>query len=915
MSLRNTCRYSIRHASALSRNPGKGSIHSRALVHISVQDSAFAVIKTTTSKRRNLERSRCYTSIASAQSTTSSQPSLDVFSSVQDNQPAEASNHKQETKSFSTDGIRQVEYDLFDLFSPIENQYSTTASRPTIAQVWKIFTNLAVNTSNSELPDPLSLLFSNNTHHLRKLAPYAASVAHLLEHEPPSVPPLEPHIILARWCFHSSIIFGSSTIPTRPPTDLRRIKESRPDPENRVEGALQGLVRDVPQSRWPSKSARQAPHVFSQSKAERQGDIEQCQRPYLNMLRDMTEASATSDADKVGANIPDVLATLDASIRALTTTSKASTRGHILQGSAIHERAVGPVVELLELWLEAHFSVIRDGDDRLLDSVPEGLAAALRVMHRLDTQELAAKLENRLRAWAPSARRWQDDLADDERDKIVKKFLGACMLRDPNSLSFRLHRATHGKGAEQISRLWEMCSPLVAHLGTDNERTGVLSLFLTTTVTAITNGNAGNHKLKSILSEIYSRLPRPTPLPVYHALLSMYAGINTSPADGNQESGHTTVSSEASLANLISSWSRMREEKVTPDIKAYMLLITGLGKKGDYQALQQAWEELVRDADCKALWQKEGHQAETYPPLRIFNHFISTLFNLPATTGSATLALSLFEYICDPKSPYQPDLFTVNIMLRHYARKQDLQAMMNLMDRLPSFRLAPDLVTYTTLISGLLDAGRPSAAKGILDVMQRANIEPNSYVYSLLIADLAKRASKDAMASAEAMIRQMIKARVKPTAITWTALASGYFRANMVQEGLETMKRARSKGVEMTRVSYNMVLRSILYSESVGAQELERVLRGQSRHAERASGTLTDTGAALLLLRTMIDNHVEPDVDTWFITLDGLSRQGKWNEGENVIRLMQSRRFVVREGSVLARVIEQIRKRERPRSR
>jgi pentatricopeptide repeat protein len=103
----------------------------------------------------------------------------------------------------------------------------------------------------------------------------------------------------------------------------------------------------------------------------------------------------------------------------------------------------------------------------------------------------------------------------------------------------------------------------------------------------------------------------------------------------------------------------------------------------------------------------------------------------------------LFEYICDPKSPYQPDLFTVNIMLRHYARKQDLQAMMNLMDRLPSFRLAPDLVTYTTLISGLLDAGKPSAAKGILDVMQRANIEPNSYVYSLLIADLAKRAARE----------------------------------------------------------------------------------------------------------------------------------------------------------------------------
>jgi pentatricopeptide repeat protein len=297
--------------------------------------------------------------------------------------------------------------------------------------------------------------------------------------------------------------------------------------------------------------------------------------------------------------------------------------------------------------------------------------------------------------------------------------------------------------------------------------------------------------------------------------------------------------------------------------------------------------------------------------MRIFNHFISTLFNLPAATGSATLALSLFEYLSDPKSPYEPDLFTVNIVLRHYARKKDLQAMMDLIDRLPTFRLAPDLVTYTTLISGLLDAGKPSAAKGILDVMQKANIQPNSYVYSLLIADLAKKGSSDAMVSAEALIRQMNKVGVKATAITWTALASGYFRANMVQEGLEAIKRARSKGVEMTRVSYNMVLRSILYAEFVPVQELAHILRGQSRHKDRSIGSTTDTEAALLLLKSMIDHHVEPDVDTWFITLDSLARQGKWLEGETVIRLMNSRKFIVKEGSVLSRVVQQIRLRDR----
>jgi pentatricopeptide repeat protein len=301
--------------------------------------------------------------------------------------------------------------------------------------------------------------------------------------------------------------------------------------------------------------------------------------------------------------------------------------------------------------------------------------------------------------------------------------------------------------------------------------------------------------------------------------------------------------------------------------------------------------------------------------MRVFNHFISTLFNLPTATGSAMLALSLFHYLCDPKSPYEPDLFTMNTVLRHYARKKDLQAMMDLIDRLPDFRLAPDLVTYTTLITGLLDAGKPQAAKGILDVMQKAKIVPNSYVYSLLIADLARKGNGEAMASAETILQQMKQAGVKPTTTTWTSLASGYFRANMVKEGLDALKRAQSKGVKLDRVAYNMVLRSVLFTESLPVADLDRVLRGQTRQAERSLGNATNTEAALLLLRNMIDSHVEPDSDTWFIVLDGLARQEKWSEGDVVIRLMRSRRFVVKEGSAVARVAQQIRNREQRRRR
>jgi hypothetical protein len=336
--------------------------------------------------------------------------------------------------------------------------------------------------------------------------------------------------------------------------------------------------------------------------------MDQCQQPYLTLLENISSNSPKPDTERTRTGINDVLLTLDTNIRALMTATKASPRGHSLQSGTIQERAIGPVVHLLGLWLDINLSLFRDADCPVLECVPEGMAAALRVVHRSDMRDLAAQLQSRLRS--DRARSQLDESTADKSGELVSAFFGACLLRDLENLSYRLHRATKSKDSTEISALWELCSPIIPQLRDDEARTRVLSLFLTNIVTSISTGEAGTTSLKGTLSEIYTLLPRPTPLPIYHALLSMYAGINTSPSDANQESGHTTISSEASLANLISTWSRMREENVTPDIKAYMLLFTGLGKKGDFQALQQAWEELIRDAACKALWEKEANQCE-----------------------------------------------------------------------------------------------------------------------------------------------------------------------------------------------------------------------------------------------------------------------------------------------------------------
>jgi hypothetical protein len=98
------------------------------------------------------------------------------------------------------------------------------------------------------------------------------------------------------------------------------------------------------------------------------------------------------------------------------------------------------------------------------------------------------------------------------------------------------------------------------------------------------------------LNALLSLLPSPTPLSICQTLLSHYARSDA------LEFGST---SRSSLAALRATWERMRQEGVKKDIKTYMMYMEGLGRKGDFAGLKEAWEDLRVDAACRASWEKE----------------------------------------------------------------------------------------------------------------------------------------------------------------------------------------------------------------------------------------------------------------------------------------------------------------------
>ena len=288
----------------------------------------------------------------------------------------------------------------------------------------------------------------------------------------------------------------------------------------------------------------------------------------------------------------------------------------------------------------------------------------------------------------------------------------------------------------------------------------------------------------------------------------------------------------------------------------------------------------------------------------MLNVFITTFLNSPKASGAADTAVGMFARICDPKTPYKPDIVTVNIMLKHYVATNDIESMSALMAKLSSLGLKPDVVTYTTIVDGLLKSGKRDVAKDTLDLMQSTGVVPSTHTYGLLIGDLARSGTKDDMARADALVKRMRLAKLTPSTVTYTALLGGYFRANMIPQALTVLKQMERDGTDMDIVTYNMVLRSIVNSnvDSHAARKAVKRVGG--------NGNADPSGFWRTIIDAMLARRIAPNDDTWFIALSGLHRSGRFEEGDRVIEEMQRQRFRPLPGSSLDRSIEAIRQRQ-----
>jgi len=369
--------------------------------------------------------------------------------------------------------------------------------------------------------------------------------------------------------------------------------------------------------------------------------------------------------------------------------------------------------------------------------------------------------------------------------------------------------------------------------------------------------------LEGTIQDIMASIPKPMPTEVFNVILANRANVDEGEVGADDVGIDDAGRHGVERSRLGSAWNAGTAQGAIKNVNSYMIFIEGLGRAGELDQLQKTWGELVNDQACRETY--EG----VWPPIHAFNHMLSATFLVPKTGPSA--ALELFERAIDTMPI---NIVTINTILRHYARKADIPLMNSLFSLASRLNLKPDVVTYTTLVQGLLRAGRVDVARLVLDKMTAQGLEPNERLCSMLVADLAKSGSQLGLRRAEEMMAEMKRKGMNTSVVTWTSLISGYFRGGWDQDAWDAVDRMKRAGLPLNRVGYNIILHE-------GGRGKEWVMR---------------------LFRRMIKEGITPVDDTYLILLAPMVRGQRWEEAEEVVEEMRRLKYRPEKGALASLV-------------
>lgn len=251
-----------------------------------------------------------------------------------------------------------------------------------------------------------------------------------------------------------------------------------------------------------------------------------------------------------------------------------------------------------------------------------------------------------------------------------------------------------------------------------------------------------------------------------------------------QKHWHAMLMGSASTKDLVSMqacWSQMHAAGIEPDVISWTTWIHGLITCGEWQLGIGALEELVR------TWKKVPKPADSdngeihglLPTVQPLNGAISAL----QAVNKSHIIPRIFNWAKLQRLPL--DISTFNIMLRSAVRKNETKWIDQLLSEMKIHNCQPDIITFTTMLEGLLrqpnssfHTQTPEAQQAtiltLLNTLQQRGLDLTGHTYSTILSSLLAPKTLNTTA-ARAVLSHMVKNKVQSSPQVYTTLMRHYF--------------------------------------------------------------------------------------------------------------------------------------------
>jgi pentatricopeptide repeat protein len=262
------------------------------------------------------------------------------------------------------------------------------------------------------------------------------------------------------------------------------------------------------------------------------------------------------------------------------------------------------------------------------------------------------------------------------------------------------------------------------------------------------------------------------------------------------------------------------------------------------QRVVRALQLCARTRDTELVDKMADLSARLLPRDRVVrNSIVGAYANVDSGTQKPAGAMEAMEAV--KLAHVAPNRVTWNTLVASHAKAGQRGQALTALDRMQEAGFLPDCITFNTLIKAHVAIGDLDDALATFELMKARRIKPNERTYSTLISGHLKHGHNE---KATELLREMEGRRIAPSLMTLTSFIYANCKANALDASQRILERLNEEGQQPNRVTYTAIIEGMCRN-GLGVQ-------------------------ANLVFNEMVDRHgLAPDVLTYTSLLKGTEGQ------------------------------------------